>query len=165
MSPETARMVGELLLVAVVGFLCWVIADSRATRRGNKALLDYARGAGDMLQSLGHSLPDPRPLADQIRDYLAAHQYTLTLAEKVGLARRPDGSRAFTFSMVKPQFLQAEDWPTMLLTQIRYQIHKDKSGQYFADIVHPLDPPGSQMLADVGPESRIRVHRNTGLER
>lgn len=137
----------SLALVGVVGWLCWHIATNRATRRGNENLLAYARGSGDMLQNLGHSLPDPRPLAEQIEELITQHHYTVDFATNVGLARRPDGSRAFTFSMVKPQFLPDLDWPAMLMTQLRYQIHKDESGQHFVNSV--ISIPRSDQTAQL----------------
>jgi hypothetical protein len=139
-NPITVAVIVPILLLCV-GAFCWTVGSRRAERRGNATLLAYARGSGDMLESLGHSLPDPRPLAEQIEELITQHHYTVDFATNVGLARRPDGSRAFTFSMVKPQFLPEFDWPAMLMTQLRYQLHKDRSGQFFTNSVIPIPRP------------------------
>lgn len=149
-----------LAFVFVAAALFWHLGYKRAERIGNKALLDYARGSGDMLAHLGAALPDPRSLADQIQDYLAAHHYTVKMTDTVGLASRPDGSRAFTFTMKKPTFLPDLDWTAMLMSQIQYQVHKDLSGQYFTNTVIPIDRPPSTM-----PPERPQASVNRGLAR
>lgn len=128
----------SLALVIVVGWLCWHIGSARARRAGNENLLAYARGAGDMISSFGNSLPDPRPLKDQIQDYILAHGYSITFGDNVALVKRPDGTRAFTLNMTKPTFLPDLDWPEMLMRMVAYQLHKDKSGQYVTSSVIPI---------------------------
>lgn len=166
-------MIGDLLVsllaIAVLIAAVYQIAYRRAEKRGNEALLSYARGAGDMISSFGHSLPDPRPLPDQIQDYLLAHAYTVTMTDTVGLAKRPDGSRAFTFNMKKPTFLPDIDWPAMLMTQIQYQLHKDKSGEHWSHSVIEIGRAhaheGAGLSREMYPPEMTRTKPNQGLSR
>lgn len=117
-----------------------------------------------MLQNLAHSLPDPRSLPERIRDHAAAHGYGLVMTSDtgVGIYKRSDGSRAFTFNSNQPQWLNTTAWAEMLMAMLEYQAQKDKNGAYWSNSVIPSPRDPESVFHDV---HGSRTKPNQGLAR